>query len=38
MPLIFAKIGDELEVKRVGGTPILKNIWRIWGLFPALYR
>jgi len=35
MPLVFAKIGDELEVKRVGGTPEFKKHLEDMGFVPG---
>ena len=32
MPLIMADPGEENIIRRVGGSPEMKNIWRTWDL------
>ena len=35
MPLMFASPGDEVTIKKVGGSAEPKSTWKIWVLWLA---
>ena len=35
MPLTLATVGEENRIRKVGGKPEVRSIWKIWVLWPA---